>query len=159
MRLTLTLCVVVGLAGTNARAESFGLQQSKLHLMPQSDYHGSAPRLAPAPPAALNPLNPVRGSAVLLGLSLVGAGLVLGGGGFAVLYLCREGTGCHNETTTIVGWVLAAPGIIPLLVGAIILYGSSGRSDLLMPSNTAGKWAFGFSTLSGGGLLNGSVRF
>ena len=76
-----------------------------------------------------------------------------------MLYLCREGTGCHNETTTIVGWVLAAPGIIPLLVGAIILYGSSGRADLLMPSNTAGKWAFGFSPLSGGGLLNGSVRF
>lgn len=159
MRLTLTLCVVVGLAGTNARAESFGLQQSKLHLMPQSDYHGSAPRLAPAPPAALNPLNPVRGSAVLLGLSLVGAGLVLGGGGFAVLYLCREGTGCHNETTTTVGWVLAAPGIIPLAIGLIMLYATSGRHASLLPTEKAGQWAFGFSPLGGGGLLSGSVRF
>lgn len=160
MRFGLVVCVVVGIAGSARADASYGMQESKLRLIQQADYHGAAPLRPPrAIPAPLDPVAPVRGSTVLIGLSLVGAGLVLGGAGFAVLYLCREGTGCHNETTTIVGWVLAAPGLVPLAIGLIMLYATSGRHAELLPSEKAGQWAFGFSPLSGGGLLSGSVRF
>jgi len=48
----------------------------------------------------------------MIGLGLAAGGLVVGGAGFAVLYACREGTTCHNRDTTVLGWVLAAPGVI-----------------------------------------------
>lgn len=161
MRFALVICTVLGMS-TVARADTFGAlarQQSKLSLL-DADYHRAVPGppLPPRPPAALNPVNHVRGSVVLIGLSLVGAGLVLGGAGFALLYVCREGQSCHNQGTTIAGWVLAAPGILPLVVGVIMLYASSGRADLL-PSEKATRYAFGFSPLSGGGLVTGSMRF
>lgn len=155
MRLALAVVLAVGVGG-NALAA----QTSKLHLIEPVGYHGAAP--VPLPP---NPLEPVRvatkGSLVLLGLGLTGAGLVLGGAGFAVLYLCREGTGCHNSTTTTVGWVLAAPGIIPLIVGVAILYFGTGggRHSELLPTEKAGQWALSAMPLSGGGLVSGSVRF
>ena len=38
----------------------------------------------------------------------------------------REGAECHNRDTTVLGWVLAAPGVIPLVVGLLMIYGSSG---------------------------------
>jgi len=90
----------------------------------------------------------------LLGLGLAVAGLVLGGGGFAVLYGCREGTACHGDATTVLGWALAAPGIIPLAVGLIMMYASRdghGRVEVT-PSSSAGQWALGVSVLSGGAL-------
>ena len=162
MRIVLVVVLAVGVSGA-ARAASFearGEQPSKLHLIQPASYHGSA--AVPLPPS---PLEPVRetatGSLLLLGLGLTGAGLVLGGAGFALLYLCRDGTDCHNNTTTTVGWVLAAPGILPLIVGVAILYFGTGggrRADLT-PTEKAGQWAFSASPLSGGGMLSGSVRF
>ena len=92
MRFALVICTVLGVS-TVAQADTFGAlgrQQSRLRLI-AVDYHPSVP-VPPRPlrpPAALNPVNHVRGSVTLIGLSLVGAGLVLGGAGFAVLYLCR----------------------------------------------------------------------
>ncbi len=166
MRFALVICTVLGMS-TVARADTFGAlarQSSSIRLL-DVDYHPAArppvprPPRALAPPAALNPVNHVKGSVVLIGLSLVGAGLVLGGAGFALLYVCREGQGCHNQGTTIAGWVLAAPGILPLVVGAIMLYASSGGRADLLPKETAGQWAFSVSPLNGGGLLSGSVRF
>lgn len=161
MRWTLAVVLAVGVGGI-ARAESFqspGTQGSKLRLIQPVGYHRAAPVPLPLDPAA-----PIRaatsGSLVLVGLGLTGAGLVLGGAGFAVLYLCREGTTCHNNTTTIVGWVLAAPGIIPLVVGVAILYfGTGSRRASLTPSPKAGQWAFSASPLAGGGIISGSVRF
>ena len=110
MRVGLVVIAVLGVSGS-ASAATFGTQKSKVHLIEPASYHGSAPV-----PLLPDPVAPVRaatqGSFLLLGLGLTLGGLVLGGAGFAVLYLCREGTGCYNNTTTIVGWVLAAPGIV-----------------------------------------------
>ena len=125
--------------------------------------HDRRPATPPYPPP--DPVEPIRaassGSLLLLGLGLTGAGLVLGGAGFAVLYLCRDGTGCYNNTTTTIGWVLAAPGIIPLVVGVAILYFGTGggrRADLT-PTEKAGQWAFSAMPLNGGGMISGAVRF
>jgi hypothetical protein len=69
------------------------------------------------------------------GLGLGGAGLILllGGlatsaGGFGILYACREGESCHNDTTTALGWVLAAPGIPPIGLGLLFLWLDKGGS-------------------------------
>ena len=156
----LVVVVAMGVSGA-AKASSFGTQKSKLHLIENASYHGASP-VDPLP----SPIAPVKavteGSFLLLGLGLTLGGLVLGGAGFGVLYLCREGTTCHNNTTTIVGWVLAAPGIIPLVVGLAILYfgsGGGGRRGGLAPKEEAGQWALSFMPMNGGGLIGGAVRF
>lgn len=163
MRVALVVAIAVGVAGS-ARAEAtYGLQKSKLGLIEPASYHRAAP--VPLPPSPLAPVKAVtQGSLMLVGLGLTLGGLVLGGAGFAVLYLCREGTSCYSQTDNtvrIVGWVLAAPGIIPLVVGVAILYfGSGGRGQAsLTPKEEAGQWAFSFMPLQGGGLLGGTVRF
>jgi hypothetical protein len=159
MRFALLVVVALGVSGT-ARAGAFetrGTQSSKLRLIQPVSYHGAVPIPSPAAPIRAA----TSGSLLLLGLGLTGAGLVLGGAGFGVLYLCREGTTCHNNTSTTVGWVLAAPGILPLVVGIAILYFGTGggrRADLT-PTEKAGQWAFSVMPLSGGGMLGGSVRF
>src|SRR5262245_3468784 len=56
-----------------------------------------------------------------VGLILLGGGLVASAGGFALLYACRSGESCHNDTTTTLGWVLAAPGLPPIALGALFL--------------------------------------
>lgn len=124
-----------------------------------ADYHGAAPVRQPAP---FRPV--VRHVAMdffLLGLGLAAGGLVLGGAGFAVLYACREGTACYGDVTTAIGWILAAPGIIPLTVGLIMMYASSGRSvRVSAPVNSAGRWALSVAPLrDGGALLSGAVQF
>src|SRR5438270_13559045 len=43
----------------------------------------------------LNPVAHAKTDFFLIGLGLVGAGLILGGAGFAVLYLCGEGSNCY----------------------------------------------------------------
>jgi hypothetical protein len=73
------------------------------------------------------PVPSVRDNTFLIGLGLTGAGLVLGGAGIAVLYVCREGTDCHQDKgLQAAGWVLAAPGLIPLVVGLVLIYISTG---------------------------------
>ncbi|MFO0598895.1 MAG: hypothetical protein U0228_26545 [Myxococcaceae bacterium] len=130
-----------------------------------ADYHGAAP-VTPAPVPRPYVPAPVRhsgsGSLLLLGLGLTAGGLVLGGAGFAVLYVCRAGTACHNDTTTVIGWVLAAPGIIPLTVGLIMIWLSTGSSARVMaPARTPSRqWAFGFAPLAGGGgLVSAATQF
>ena len=100
----------------------------------------------------------------LLGLGLTLGGLVLGAGGFAFLYACREGTSCHSETNTYIGYGLAAPGLLPLAAGLIILYlftggrhGSTDASDVLNGGKPA--WALALVPLSGGGMVGASGRF
>jgi hypothetical protein len=100
------------------------------------------------------------GGLFLIGLGLAAAGLVLGGAGFAILYLCREGTDCHQDRTLqTVGWVVAAPGIIPLAVGLFLMYISVGGKG---GGGTHGASAvsFGLVPLSGGGAFaSGTVKF
>ncbi|MDP1827527.1 MAG: hypothetical protein Q8L48_29925 [Archangium sp.] len=128
-----------------------------------ADYHPAAP--VASPPYRPVPLAPAvhhaRFDFFLLGLGLAAGGLVLGAGGFAVLYACREGTGCYGDVTTVIGWALAAPGIIPLTIGLIMMYGASGgrggRVDA--PASTTQRWAVGLAPLRDGALFSAAARF
>jgi len=78
--------------------------------------------MAPPRPAIEDRVSPL-----LIGFALVGAGLVAGGAGFTVLYVCRQGEDCHSDATTAVGWALAAPGVPPVVIGAVFI--GIGLSD------------------------------
>lgn len=127
-----------------------------------ADYHPAAPVASPYRPVPV-PVAPVvhaRADFFLLGLGLAAGGLVLGGAGFAVLYGCREGTACFGDVTTAIGWILAAPGIIPLTVGLIMMYASSGGSGRVMaPSSSSQRWALGVAPLRDGALFSAAARF
>lgn len=99
----------------------------------------------------------------LLGLGLTLGGLSLGAAGFAILAICDEGSSCYSPTTRTLGWILAAPGIIPLVVGLVMLYVSVGgkRGMAFGPSATdGGGWALGAAPLQGGGaVFSAATRF
>jgi hypothetical protein len=110
-----------------------------------------------------SPISDARGGMFLTGLALVGAGLVLGGAGFAILYVCREGQSCHSDKGLITaGWVLAAPGVIPLGIGLLLIYISSGGkakiAEAVRPSRP-GLVSVGLVPLPGGGAVTGAFRF
>lgn len=124
--------------------------------------------VAPAPvqvvPVAAPPVAAVaRGSTVLLGLALMGAGLVAGGAGFAVLYVCQTGTACYGDSTQVLGWVLAAPGIVPFVVGAVLVYAatqSNGRQTFLPPAHrNIANWGVTASPIPGGAYAGVTVSF
>ncbi len=119
----------------------------------------SMPRRALLPDAqGATPGSSLRGNMFLWGLGLVGAGLALGGAGFAILYVCREGQQCHQDkglTTT--GWVLAAPGIVPLAVGLFLMYLSSGSSKSVHAATPVAS--FDVAPLPGGAFASGTFRF
>ena len=110
-----------------------------------------------------NPVRDTKASLFLVGLGLVGAGLVLGGAGFAILYVCREGQQCHSDRTLqTAGWVLAAPGVIPLAVGLLLVYISSGgRGRGAAPAmHRATPLSWGLMPLPGAGAIaTGAFRF
>jgi hypothetical protein len=113
---------------------------------------------APSPAQAVNAAN--DGSRLLLGLALMGAGLVAGGAGFAVLYFCQQGSSCYGDATTYVGWGLAAPGIVPLVVGGILVYsvvGNSGRRTALPVARTLARVGASAVPLPGGGAIVGAT--
>src|SRR4051812_19615597 len=103
MKNPLALVLAVLLLGGATHASA-----SNLHLLDASE-------------GSLDPVDHAKTDLFLLGLGLTAGGLALGGVGFAVLYVCREGETCHNQTMTYVGWGLAAPGVLPLAAGLIIL--------------------------------------
>jgi hypothetical protein len=106
----------------------------------------------------VDPVRDTRATTFLVGLGLVGAGLVLGGAGFAILYVCREGQECHaDQTLRTVGWVLAAPGIIPLGVGLLLLYVSSGGRGGTHAASALSSLTV--SPLPGGAFVSGGLRF
>lgn len=150
----LSVALILGLA-IPALATPRLLEPGDVQL---ADYHRAV-----APHSAV-PLSPVVRHATVdiffLGLGLAAGGLVLGAGGFALLYGCREGTGCYGEVTTVIGWVLAAPGIIPLTVGLIMMYAASGRSGrVTAPMNSSQRWAFGVAPIRDGALFSAAARF
>lgn len=161
--LKLTLVVTLALA-TPAVAGPRLLEPETLRFgqVQLADYHPAAP-VHPAAP--LRPAPAVRssgsGDLFLLGLGLAAGGLVLGGAGFAVLYACREGTGCYGDVTTVVGWALAAPGLIPLGVGLVMMWlGAGAPSRVSVPVERTTRWAFGLAPLpGGGGLVSAAARF
>ena len=115
-------------------------------------------------PVAAPPVAAVaQGSSVLLGLALMGAGLVAGGAGFAVLYVCQTGTACYGDTTQVLGWVLAAPGIVPFVIGAILVYGatqSNGRQTSLPRAHrNIANWGVSATPIPGGAYAGVTVSF
>lgn len=165
-RMTLRLlAVVVALAvPSSALAAPHLLEPSDVQL---ADYHGAAPVNPVAPVRPVRPLAPApvmshsSGSLFLIGLGLAAGGLVLGGAGFTVLYLCRTGTACAGDAATTVGWVLAAPGVIPLAVGLVMMWLGSGSSMRVQsPAVNSGlRWAFGFTPLRDGGFVSAGTAF
>ena len=97
---------------------------------------------------------------VLNGFILVATGLVAGAGGFAIMAACPQNSACYSDTLNTVAWVLAAPGIIPLVVGACMIYlgTPNGRADLFAPPPTR-RWAFTFLPLPGGGAVGARAGF
>lgn len=57
-----------------------------------------------------------------VGLGLLGGGVLTSAPGFAVLAACKEGKPCHSDATEAIGWLLAAPGIPPILVGLFFVW-------------------------------------
>lgn len=159
--LKLTLVVTLALA-TPALAGPRLLEPEELRFgeVQLADYHPAAP-VHPAAPAPV--AHHARGSVdlFLLGLGFAAGGLVLGGAGFAVLYACREGTGCYGDVTTVVGWALAAPGLIPLGIGLVMMWiGAGAPSRVAAPVERGTRWAFGLAPLpGGGGLISAATRF
>lgn len=155
MRSTLVVLLVV--VALPAAAKPHLLEPGTVQF---ADYHGAAPinPVAPLAPVARH----AETDFFLLGLGLAAGGLVLGGAGFAVLYACREGTTCYSEPITVLGWVLAAPGLIPLTIGIIMMWAVSGNSSnrVAVPTSTTARWAFGLSPLpGGGGFFSAGTRF
>jgi hypothetical protein len=110
------------------------------------------------------PISDLRGGMLLAGLGLVGAGLILGGAGFALLYTCNEGADCDTQGhTRTVGWILAAPGLIPLAVGAVLIYISTGgRASVRVDSSSQQTlpWAsFGIAPVRGGAVSSATFAF
>lgn len=132
-------------------------------LMQLADYHPAAPVVSPAPvyrPGLSPVVRHAEFDVFFLGLGLAAGGLVLGAGGFTVLYLCRPGTECNGDVSTAIGWILAAPGIIPLTVGLIMMYAASGnRGRVSAPSSATQGWAFGLAPLKDGALFSAAARF
>lgn len=140
-------------AGDVPRA-ALGAAPSALHLLPQA---AEGQVFVPEP----HPVRDTRTVLLLTGLGLTAAGLVLGGAGFAVLSLCQEGSSCYSKNTTIIGWALAAPGVLPLAAGLIILYivvgGRGGRVAELLPHGD--NWAVALAPAPGGAAATGVFRF
>lgn len=161
MRTHSLVVLLLGLA-TPAFATPHLLEPGSIQF---ADYHPAAPVTSPPPPYRPVPVAPAvhhaRVDFFLLGLGLAAGGLVLGAGGFAVLYACRVGTECYGDVTTVIGWVLAAPGVIPLTIGLIMMYGASGGRGgrVAAPSGATQRWAVGVAPLRDGALFSAAARF
>jgi hypothetical protein len=116
-----------------------------------------------APGQFPDPVRDTRSGLFIASLGLIGAGLVLGGAGFLVLYTCHEGDTCDvdNHMRT-VGWILAAPGLVPLAVGCLLLYISTGgRANVRVdsaPQQTL-PFALGFMPIRGGAVSSATFAF
>ncbi len=149
MKNPLALALIVLLGGA---AHASGVTTgSKLHLLDSSE-------------GQVDPIQHGKADLFLLGLGLTAGGLVLGGAGFAVLYACSEPQAtCAQPTMTYVGWALAAPGVLPLAAGLIILYlftgGRRGVADATDAFDLKPKWALAIVPVSGGGMVGAAGTF
>ena len=120
-----------------------------LPLVLASAMAAPSPAYGPLTPPARAPMDVAHGGTTvssdgdtdlfLLGLGLIGLGLAAGGAGFAILEGCNEKSDCYTPELEIVGWVLAAPGILPLGAGLFLVYltsdSSASREDV--PSSSS----------------------
>ena len=142
LALTLALLLLGGAAHASAGA-------SKLHLLDQSE-------------GQLDPVAHAKTDLFLLGLGLVGGGLVLGGAGFIYLYFCnqRAASGSCQPPDLYIGYGLAAPGLLPLAAGLIIIYlFTGGRHGSTMVDSVKPSWALALVPLGGGGMIGASGTF
>ena len=111
----------------------------------------------------LDPVRHAKTDLFLLGLGLTIGGLILGGAGFAELYLCQEGSSCYNPpTSNYIGYALAAPGILPLAAGLIILYlFTGGRRGFAEAEEASPRWLLTVAPVGGGGggVVGATLRF
>ena len=141
------LAVVLAVLLLGGAAQASAVNGSKFHLLDASE-------------GSLDPIEHGKTDLFLLGLGLTVGGLALGAVGFAVLYACREGSTCYNQTTTYVGWGLAAPGVLPLAAGLIILYlFTGGRRGFSEAPGAKPSWALALVPVNGGGLVGATGTF
>lgn len=98
-----------------------------------------------------------------IGLGLLAGGLLTSAPGIAILAACKEGKPCHNDATTAIGWMLAGPGIPPIVFGIFFIWLDKphGRNNLynapktrpLPLQVTAGPLP------SGGGMVGATYTF
>jgi hypothetical protein len=142
----------------------------RAHLLDASTKLSLLPDAVRAASLAQGPVPDARTNLFLLGLGLTVGGLVLGAAGFAVLYFCREGTDCYSQTTQIVGWVLAVPGLIPLAVGLFMLYAASdggrgvpgnvhGAHPVTSRASSPGRWVLTGGPIPGGLTIGAATTF
>jgi len=148
--------VVAAPVRTAAAATPLVLHPPSLLGSPES------PALAPGgtglPSRGLEHMHP---NLLIAGLGLMAGGIVAGAAGFTLLYLCDPvGTiGCYDQALNVVGWVLAAPGIIPLAVGSILVYISLNSSTRYSAAPPRALTAMYVTPVPGGALVGTSVTF
>ncbi|HEV8321667.1 MAG TPA: hypothetical protein VG389_08650 [Myxococcota bacterium] len=106
-------------------------------------------------------LDRIHPDLLLPGLGLMAGGIVAGAAGFMLLYFCDPAgvIGCYDPTLNVVGWVLAAPGIIPLAIGSILVYISLNSSRGYAAAPPAALTAMYVSPVRGGAVVSTSFTF
>ena len=140
-------------------------------VAPAPVVYGSAAVYAPGPVVpVVRPGNvgarverDTRSSLFLLGLGLVGVGLVSGGAGLAILYYCPTGSTCYSDALYYTGWALAAPGLIPLAIGALLVYittdGGRGRRAAAPTHRNIANWGVSATPTPGGAFVSAGFVF
>lgn len=101
-------------------------------------------------------------SLAAVGLGLLGGGVLTSAPGFAVLAACKEGKPCHNDATTAIGWLLAAPGIPPIVIGLFFIWLDKphGRGGVYNAPPRPSPLQIGMAPLPGsGGMVSVGYSF
>jgi hypothetical protein len=94
------------------------------------------------------------------GLLLLGGGILTAAPGLTILYVCREDEPCHSDTSTAVGWALAAPGIPAIALGALFLWldkPGGSRGSVFVPRTM--PVAITGGPIRSGGMIGASYQF
>ena len=120
---------------------------------------GSPAALVPTGGIRSRHFDHVRPNLLLTGLGLMAGGLIAGAAGFVILYYCDPvGTlDCADKGKQVLGWVLAAPGVLPLAIGSILVYISVDSRGGYAAAPRPGLVAFSAAPLPGGGGLVGTT--
>ena len=98
---------------------------------------------------------------LIAGLGLMAGGIVAGAAGFTLLYFCDPvgQIGCYDSGLNVVGWVLAAPGIIPLAIGSIMVYIAVNSSSRYSAAPPRALTAMYVSPVPGGAMVGTTLTF
>jgi hypothetical protein len=124
----------------------------------------ASPALAGPEGAGLLPargLDHMQPDMLILGLGLMAGGIVAGAAGFTLLYLCDPvgQIGCYDQALNVTGWVLAAPGILPLAIGGILVYIAVNSPRRYSAAPPRALTAMYVSPVPGGAMVGTTLTF